>query len=536
MFDYVIVGAGSAGCVLASRLTEDPDCRVLVLEAGGSDRSLEVRVPAAFSKLFHTRRDWNLWGAAEPQLAGRSLYMPRGRMLGGSSSMNAMIYIRGHRNDYDDWAREGASGWSFEEVLPYFRRAEKQARGGDEYHGEGGPLVVEDAREPHPLSSALIESAAAAGYDTNEDFNGARQGGFGTYQVTQLDGRRWSVADAYLKPALRRPNLTVRTGVEVDRILLDGRRAVGVEYRRHGRTEAVLIGREVLVAAGSLKSPQLLLLSGIGPAADLEALGLEVAVDLPGVGANLHDHPVVAVGWYTPKCRTLRRAESLPNLGRFLLSRRGPLTSNVAEAGGFVRSRDGLAAPDLQFHFAPALFEDHALDTSGDGFTLAPTLIAPRSRGHLRLADADPRTPPRIVTGQLGDDRDVAVLREGVKIARRIAATAPLADHCEGEWRPGGEVESDEQIDDFLRRKTELLYHPVGTCRMGNGNGAVVDPTLTVRGLDGLRVIDASVMPTVVRGNTNAPTVMIAEHGADLVRAAAGATVPREEAASVAPA
>lgn len=524
MYDYVIVGAGSAGCVLANRLSADDRVRVLLLEAGERDRGLEVRVPAAFSKLFHGPRDWDFHARAEPQLDGRGLYIPRGRMLGGSSSMNAMIYIRGHRRDYDGWARAGCDGWSYSDVLPYFRRAEGRAQGGSDYHGEFGPLLVDDVASPNPLSRAFVEAAVAAGFERNDDFNGAQQAGFGPYQVNQRRGRRWSVADAYLKPAMKRPNLTVRTGVQATRVLFDGDRAVGVEYRRGARTEAVLVAHEVLLSAGAIQSPQLLLLSGVGPPADLEALEIPVVEGLSGVGRNLQDHPYVVVDYLTEGVTSLLSAESPWNLARYLVRRDGPLTSNVAEAGGFVRTRSELAAPDLQFHFAPALFDDHALDDSGHGFTIAPTLVAPRSRGRLRLASADPMAPPEIVTGQLTERHDLDVLSEGIGIARRLAATEPLAGYAKAEFRPGLDVDSPAAIEGFLRRKTELLYHPSGTCAMGRHEGAVVDPELRVHGCRSLRVVDASIMPTIVRGNTNAPTVMIAERAAENVLAAASRT------------
>ncbi|MDH3522759.1 MAG: GMC family oxidoreductase N-terminal domain-containing protein [Acidobacteriota bacterium] len=520
MYDYVIVGAGSAGCVLANRLSADARARVLLLEAGAGAGGLAVKIPAAFSKLFRTPRDWAFEAEPEPQFHGRRLYIPRGRMLGGSGSMNAMIYVRGHRADYDGWAAAGCAGWAWDDVLPYFRRAEGQQRGGSPYHGELGPLRVADPRQPHPLSLAFVAAAGEAGYPANDDFNGARQGGFGLYQVTQRNGRRWSPVDAYLTAAMRRRNLTVRTRARVTRILCEGGRAAGVEVLRQGRREVVLADREVLIAAGAIQSPQLLLLSGIGAAADLKEHGLEVVADLPGVGRNLQDHPAAPVCFATEGVETLMRAESLPNLGRFLLRGKGPLTSNVAEAGGFVRSRRELPAPDLQFHFAPVRFAAHALDDSGHGFTIGPTLVAPRSRGRVRLKTADPLAAPAITTGQLVERHDLYVLGEGVRIARQLAACGPLAVHCRGEVLPGAEADTPAAVEAFLRRHAELLYHPVGTCRMGIDELAVVDPGLRVRGVTDLRVVDASIMPIIVRGNTNAPTIMIAERAADLVRAA----------------
>ena len=396
-------------------------------------------------------------------------------MLGGSGSMNAMIYIRGHRADYDAWAAAGCSGWGYEDVLPYFRLAEGQSRGASEYHGELGPLRVADAVEPNPLSLAFVDAATEAGFAVNPDFNGARQEGFGLYQLTQRGGRRWSPADAYLRPALRRRNLTVRRGVHVTRILFERGRATGVEYRRRGRVEVALAQGEIVVAAGAIQSPQLLLLSGVGPAGPLAALQLDVVADLPGVGRNLQDHPVAPVCFYTRGVKTLMHAESFANLGRFLIGGRGPLASNVAEAGGFVRTSQDLPAPDLQFHFAPAVFAAHALDESGDGFTIGPTLVAPRSRGHLELRTTDPLDPPRITTGQLVERHDMDVLVEGVRIARQLAAQDALAAFCRSEYLPGSEVDTPQAVEAFLRQHSELLYHPAGTCKMGTDENAVVD-------------------------------------------------------------
>jgi choline dehydrogenase len=519
VYDYVIIGAGSAGCTLAGRLSADPGRRVLLLEAGGGDRRPSVKIPAAFSHLFHTSADWDFACAPEAQFDGRRLYVPRGRLVGGSSSINAMIYVRGHRLDYDGWAATGCAGWSYAEVLPCFRRAEGQARGSDAFHGALGPLRVTDLDRPNPLSLAFVDAAAAAGYPRNPDFNGAHQTGFGQYQVTQRRGRRWSAADAYLRPARRRPNRTLRTGVQVIRILFAGRRAVGVEYRRRGRLATAAVRGEVLLAAGAIQSPQLLMLSGVGPAAELARHGIGLVHDLPGVGRNLQDHPVVPILFATTGVETLRRADAAVNVARFLLARRGPLTSNVAEAGGFVRSRPELPAPDLQFHFAPVLFEHHTLRDDDDGFALGATLVAPRSRGHVALASADPLVPPAIVSNQLSDRHDMDTLVEGVRIARRIAAQEPFAPYRRKELEPGPEITTAKEIEAYLRSHVELLYHPAGTCRMGVDEAAVVDPRLRVHGLDGLRVVDASIMPLIVRGNTHAPTVMIAERAVDLLRA-----------------
>lgn len=519
-YDYVVVGAGSAGCVLAARLSEDASVRVLLIEAGGRDRHPNIKIPAAFAKQFRTKLDWDLATEPEPHCDGRSLYVPRGKGLGGSSSMNAMLYVRGNPLDYDGWAAAGAEGWGWEDVRPYFLRAEDNQRGASEHHATGGPLRVEDERSPRPLTGRFLAACAEAGIPRIDDYNGPEQDGAALAQVTQRNGRRWSAADAYLRPAQRRPNLDVLTGAQVTAIEIEDGAATGVRYaRRGGSEELARAEREVVLAAGALASPQLLLLSGIGPAEQLRGLGIPVAHELPGVGENLQDHPYVVCVWDVPGGGSLADAEKPRALLEWLLRRSGPLTSSVAEAFAFVRSRPGLPAPDLQFHFAPAYFVDHGFEEyEGHAVTMGPVLVKPRSRGWLRLRSADPSAKPRIQTNSLAEPADVEALLAGMRLAREIAAAGPLAEVLGRELFPGPAADTDAALEDDLRARVDLLYHPVGTCRIGTDDDAVVDPQLRVRGLRGLRVADASVMPTVPAGNTNAPTIMVAERAADLIR------------------
>ncbi|MDK3257933.1 GMC family oxidoreductase [Blastococcus capsensis] len=522
-FDVVIVGAGSAGCALAGRLTEDPTLRVLLLEAGGSDKLLEVQIPAGLYKVWRTRHDWNYTTEEQPGLGGRKLFWPRGKLLGGSSSINAMIYIRGARADYDEWAElTGDPSWSYDSVLPLFKRMEDNARGADEWHGVGGPLRVEDLRSPHPWTTAVVEAAVATGHPRNADFNGATQEGVGQYQVTQKRGRRWSAADAYLHPAMDRPNLTVRTGAPATRVLVENGRATGVEFRCGGKLHTVRAGREVVLSGGAVNSPQLLMLSGIGPAQHLREVGVGVVHDLPGVGSGLQDHPLVPLIWHVRSGKSLTHGDSPSGYARWFGTRRGPLTSNLAEAGLFTRSSPDPAEPDLQMHFLPVKFWKQAeVDPDVDAFTAAVVLVDVHSRGSVRLHSADPTWAPAIDAGYLTDDRDLDALVSGVQQAREIAGAAPLSDVLAEEWSPGGAVHGRDALRQSVRETLESLYHPVSSCRMGRSDGtdeqSVVDPQLRVHGVEGLRVVDASVMPTLVRGNTNAPTIMIAERAADLI-------------------
>ncbi|HEX7734010.1 MAG TPA: choline dehydrogenase [Ktedonobacteraceae bacterium] len=519
MYDYIIVGAGSAGCVLANRLSEDPQTSVLLLEAGGDDKQMEIHVPAAFSKLFKTACDWEYYTEAEPAMANRQMYWPRGKVLGGSSSINAMLYVRGHRQDYDGWRNAGNDGWGYADVLPYFKKAENQERGPSEYHGVGGPLNVADLRYVNPLSRAFVEACVESGIPANDDFNGAVNEGAGIYQTTQKNGARWSTVNAYLQPALRRPNLTVRPQTQVARVLIENGRATGVVYTANGQPETVRANREVLVCGGAINSPQILMLSGIGPAEHLKSVGIDIVVDLPGVGENLQDHLVAGAAYFSTKPVSLFDAEKLGNQLAYLLFRKGPFTSTIAEAGGFVKTRSELSAPDIQFHFAPVFFKDHgATPAPGHGFTIAPTLLHPRSRGRVRLRSSDPLAHAQIHANYFAEEEDIQTLLAGLKLSHELAHTRAFASFLGAESDPLTWDKSDSEMIEAMRQSGETLYHPAGTCKMGSDPLAVVDTQLRVRGVEGLRVIDASIMPNVVGGNTNAPTIMIAEKAADIIK------------------
>ncbi|HEY7932284.1 MAG TPA: GMC family oxidoreductase N-terminal domain-containing protein [Solirubrobacteraceae bacterium] len=520
MYDYVIVGAGSAGCVLANRLSEDPQVKVLLLEAGRRDRHPNIKIPAAFAKQFRTKLDWDFATEPEPHCNGRSLYVPRGKALGGSSSMNAMLYVRGRPLDYDQWEAGGATGWGWKNVWPYFLKAEDNERGASEHHAVGGPLRVENERSPRQLSGRFLAACQNTGIPVIDDYNGPEQDGASMVQVTQRGGRRWSTADAYLRPASSRPNLEVLTGIHVLAVKMQGDRAIGVAYRdRRRREHVVYTDREVILSAGAVASPQLLMLSGIGPADQLREHQITVALDLPGVGENLQDHPYISCLWDIPGGGSLADAEKPKALAEYLLRKTGPLSSSVAEAFAFVRSRPGLPAADLQFHFAPAYFVDNGFETyDGHAITMGPVLISPRSRGWVRLRSSNPLDKPRILTNSLAEPEDLDALVAGASLTREIAASEPLASLVGRELFPGEGVSSKQDLAEDVRRRVQLIYHPVGTCRAGSDDQAVVDPQLRVRGTQGLRVVDASIMPLITGGNTNAPTIMLAERAADLIR------------------
>ena len=521
-YDSVIVGAGSAGCVLANRLSANPNHRVLLLEAGPRDWHPFIHMPAGLAKLVGKKGiNWDYYTEPEPNLENRRLWWPRGRVLGGSSSINAMCYIRGVPGDYAQWARStGDERWAWDNVLPYFRRAEGNTRGADALHGGEGPLAVQDLRHRNPLSQAFVDSAQRCGHPANVDFNGAQQEGFGFYQVTQKNSARCSTAAGYLRPARGRRNLRVVTGAAVQRVLINGERATGVDYRHHGRLTRA-DAREVILCGGAINSPQLLLLSGIGPADHVRAHGIRINHELRGVGANLQDHLDVCTLQRCLQPVSYDRLNDAAVALRYLLHRDGPGTSNIAEGGGFVRSRHATDERcDLQFHFIPALLDDHGRNRlPGYGYTMHACMLRPRSRGSIRLASSNPADKAVIRANYLSDPEgyDLRMLVEGVKLSRDIFAAAPLDAFRGAEIFPGESVRSDDEIVAYIRRKAETVYHPVGTCRMGADDDAVVDSQLRVRGIAGLRVVDASVMPTLPSGNTNAPTIMIAEVAADLI-------------------
>jgi choline dehydrogenase len=523
-FDYIIVGAGSAGCVLANRLTADGKYSVLLLEAGPEDSHLWIHIPLGYGRLFKEKAvNWMYQTESEPGLNGRNVFQPRGKVLGGSSSINGLLYVRGQHEDYDRWRQHGNLGWGFDDVLPYFKKAEDQTRGGDDFHGVGGPLPVSDWRHADPLSAAFVDAAAEVGFPKNSDFNGATQEGAGFFQTTTKGGRRASTAVAYLRPAKARPNLHVEASALAERILFEGRRAVGVAYRRAGIPRAARAREEVLVSGGAFNSPQLLQLSGVGPADLLRQHGIEVVLDAPGVGNDLQDHMQVRVVMRCSQAITLNDIVNNPIRKvltglRYAAFRTGPLTIAAGTSGAFFKTNPRLTTPDIQIHFLP-----FSTDKMGEklhpfsGFTASVCQLRPESRGSLRIKSADPTTPPEIRINYLASDVDRATNVEGLKILRKILHARALAPYVVEEIDPGDKITSDEALLAYCRARGTTIYHPTSTCRMGNDPLAVVDQRLRVRGVDGLRVIDASVMPDLVSGNTNAPVIMIAEKASDLI-------------------
>ncbi|MDH4580628.1 choline dehydrogenase [Pseudomonas sp. BN415] len=524
-YDYIIIGAGSAGCVLANRLTEDAGTSVLVLEFGGSDRSVLIQMPSAFSIPMNTKKyNWRYETVAEPHLDGRRLHCPRGKVLGGSSSINGLVYIRGHAYDFDEWESLGAKNWGYRNCLPYFKRAETYKFGGDEYRGASGPLATNNGNNmQNPLYGAWVEAGAQAGYIKTDDCNGYMQEGFGAMHMTVKDGVRWSTANAYLRPAMERPNLTVITHAMTRRILLEGKRTVGVEYDQGGQTHTVHCNREVLVSSGPIGSPHLLQRSGIGPTEVLKQAGIEVRHHLPGVGESLQDHSEIYIQYACKEPITLNGKMGLLGKAliglRWLLFKDGLGASNHFEAGGFIRSEQGLRWPDIQFHFLPAAMRyDGDKPFRGHGFMVLTGPNKPKSRGHVRALSADPYEHPEIRFNYLESEEDREGFRRCVRLTREIIGQ-PAMDRYRGEeLAPGPAVQTDEEIDAFVRANMESTMHPCGSCRMGEDDMAVVDSELRVRGIQGLRVIDSSVFPTEPNGNLNAPTIMLAERASDLVR------------------
>lgn len=522
-YDYIIVGAGSAGCVLANRLSADPSLRVLLLEAGGKDKSIFFRMPAGVGRLISGHpANWGFNTEGQEHLNNRRLFWPRGKVLGGSSSINGMIYIRGHARDYDHWRQLGLEGWGYDDVLPYFKRSEDRETGGDVYHGEGGPLKVSASRSPNPLFRTFIEAGRQAGHPTTDDFNGYQQEGMGRYDVTIRDGKRQSTAVGYLRPAMDRENLTVEVGAMTSRVIFENTKATGVEFVQKGETIQAHAEREIILSGGAVNTPQTLLLSGLGSGDYLTKFGIDVVADLPGVGKNLQDHLDCSIQYECTQPITLysqmNPLRMLATGMQYTFFGTGTGTSNATETGGFLKSRPELEMPDLQLHFIAAnVFEHGKKKADRHGYLAHVCQLRPESRGFIALKSTNPSDPPLIQPNYLATENDRATLRQGVKLVREIFAQEAFDAYRGPELLPGAHVQSDEKIDDFIRRYAETIYHPIGTAKMGSDPDAVVDGECRVHGVEGLRVVDASVMPTLVGGNTNAPTIMIAEKISDAI-------------------
>ena len=516
-YDYIVIGAGSAGCAVTARLSES-GASVLLLEAGGPDEEQGIHIPAAFPNLFKTPFDWAYETTPQKHCNDRQDYMPRGKVFGGSSSINAMIYQRGARANYDGWAAMGSESWSWEDVKPYYRKAENQERGESEHHAVGGPMNVADLRDPNPVSVAMVEACKEQGLPLNDDFNGDTQEGFGLYQVNQKNGMRHSAAVAYLHPVLALDNLTAVTQAQVVKLTFEGKRCTGAIYRKDGEEQTVSAGKEVILCGGAVNSPQLLMLSGVGPKETLQKFDIDVVNDLPGVGQNLQDHLMVPVAYHVTKPVTLAHAESEEQVQKLTEEGKGMLTSNIGEAGGFMTVHPDADAPDLQFHFGPTWFINHGFgNPEGDGMTMLPGVVGPKSVGHLTIQSADPDVHPLIDPNYLAEEADMDVLVEGVKISRNIMNSSVYDEYRGEEYLPGKDIQSDDDIKEFIRNYVQNIYHPVGTCKMGNDKMAVVNERLQVHGLNGLRVADASIMPSIVNANTNNACIMIGERCADMV-------------------
>jgi choline dehydrogenase-like flavoprotein len=525
-YDFVVVGAGSGGCAVAGRLSEDPQTSVALLDAGGTNDNWVVTSPGAMILMISGGiNNWKFDTVPQKGLNGRIGYQPRGKGLGGSSAINAMVYIRGHRADYDEWASLGNTGWAYSDVLPYFKRSEDNAELDGEYHGKGGPLHVQGSQSDNPVREMFLQGAREGQFRIRDDFNGAEQEGLGVYQVTQKNGERWSAARGYIHPHMAtRPNLHVMTGAHATRIIFDGKRAVGVEYRQGKETKTIRARREVLLAAGAFQSPQLLMLSGVGDGEALKSHGIASTHHLPGVGQNLQDHPDFVFGYasdapYFSGLSWSGIGRIVSGIFRYCRERRGPMTSNIAECGGFLKTRPDLELPDIQLHFCMAMVEDHGRKPRwGTGFSCHVCVLRPKSRGSVALASSDPLAAPAIDPNFFGDEADLETMVAGFKTTRRLMET-PALRALQAKDLVTSDVNTDDDIRKLLRARVDTVYHPVGSCKMGTDASAVVDQKLKVHGLEALRVVDASIMPTLIGGNTNAPTIMIGEKAADMIRA-----------------